>query len=298
MQNKHKALLAVLGCGVGLGIFTLSTSYSNLEAVMQEYRSTTDGSYIQKHQVVDKEIILGKAENPNQEQGAGGGSGTSIGNISEETESIIALDDASFWKLISDNRFSSYEEASAAWRANESSEKNFWNGQVTKVEVPRWVFGENNIKVSSTVTITVNKHLTKFWTDFMTDLYNLPEKYVITSAGGFAPRLKNNGSKNPGLSSHTFGTTLDINANEDGMGSYAAGYGTKGIPFASSKNLSEPTKSLVCTLDNSWFELMKTYELNWGGLWSTNSLDPMHFSIVGDGAKKREVNYTPRGTYR
>lgn len=78
MQNKHKALLAVLGCGVGLGIFTLSTSYSNLEAVMQEYRSTTDGSYIQKHQVVDKEIILGKAEDPNQEQGGSGSSVTPI----------------------------------------------------------------------------------------------------------------------------------------------------------------------------------------------------------------------------
>lgn len=231
---------------------------------------------------------------------SGGGSSSSGGsNMTAGTQEVINMDDTTFWKFISNNRFSSYQEASAAYKQNQANEKAFWTGQVTHVTVPCWKWKNGySEKTAATCTIQVNKALVPFFTDFMTDLYNLPEKYVIVSVGGFSPRLKNNGSSNPGLSAHTFGSTLDINAYVKGMGSVPVKGPETGVPFRSSAGLSEPEKSQCCTLDNSWFDLAKRYELNWGGLWSYASQDPMHFSIVGDGAKKRQVNYNPRGQYR
>lgn len=221
-------------------------------------------------------------------------------NQSEDTQKVIEMNDTDYWHLISDNRFSSYEEATAAWKANNSAEKDYWNSMVVDVTVPCWKFSGDYkngdyTKVEGTVNITVNKSMVSYFTDFMTDLYNLPEQYVIMSVGGFVPRIKNNpdGSQ-AGLSAHTFGTTLDINAWYDGMGSAGAGERLYGTPFNTSSGLDEFRASTCCTYDNSWFELAKEYNLNWGGLWSPKYLDPMHFSVVGDGSLKNEVNYTPR----
>lgn len=226
-------------------------------------------------------------------------------NKSEDTEKIIAMTEEEFWKYLTDDRFSSYAEAGAAWTSNPTAEKDYWNNSVTSVEVPCWKFKDYNnsdyTKVESTVSITVNKKLTQFWTDFMTDLYNLPEKYVIMSVGGFAPRQKNN--KTGGLSAHTFGSTIDINAWYDGMGSAGAHQGNNegmvnGTPFKTSVGLDDPRLSWCCTWDNSWFELAKEYGLNWGGMWTPDYMDPMHFSIVGDGSKKQEISYSPRNSGR
>lgn len=225
---------------------------------------------------------------------------SAVSNQSADTKKVIEMDDTTFWQLISDNRFNSYDEATAAWKASESNEKAYWNSMVVDIAVPCWKFSGDYkngdyTKVESTVNITVNKNMAAYFTDFMTDLYNLPEKYVIMSVGGFVPRIKNNpdGSQ-AGLSAHTFGTTLDINAWYDGMGSAGAGERLYGTPFNTSNGLDEFRASTCCTYDNSWFQLAKEYNLNWGGLWSPKYLDPMHFSVVGDGSLKNQVNYTPK----
>lgn len=227
------------------------------------------------------------------------------GNISTsqstDTQSILDMSESEFFSTISEGRYSSYGEASAAWRANENAERSFWESQVVDITVPVWKWTDDTKtnKVASTTTITVNKHVTSLFKDFMTDLHNLPEKYVILSVGGFSPRLKNNGSSNPGLSAHTFGTTLDINAYAArGMGSLGApeNYGDRiNKPVEHQSSLNEVEKSECCTLDSSWYELAVKYQLNWGGNWSDDYKDPMHFSVVGDGSEKGQFVTQKKG---
>lgn len=218
-------------------------------------------------------------------------------NMSKETADILAMDDAEFWYYLTDGRITSHVAAGEAYRQNASEEKAYWEDSVGMVEVPiwKWKDGTHAEKISSTMNIKVNEKMFVFFTDYFTDLYNLPEKYVIVSVGGFDIRGKNDGTGAFKLSAHSYGTTVDINAFEDGMGSVAAGDKTQGKPFNSSVGLKEPQLSQTCTYDNSWFKLAEEYQFNWGGLWSDRYTDPMHFSLIGDSGKlKGTVDYTPK----
>lgn len=221
-------------------------------------------------------------------------SGTSSGTTSSTTQStasadvqkIIDMSDAEVWKLISEGKYSSYSDANAACKANPTTEESFWSGLLVDVEVPCWKWADDSktSKKDSTTTIKVNKYLADYFKSFMTDLYNLPEKYVIVDIGGFSFRTKNNASSSGNYSGHSFGATLDINWSADGMGSVPAGI-SNGHPWKTSNGLSDPLLSECCTYDNSWHELAKKYNFDWGGNWSEGSLDPMHFSLVGDNNK-------------
>lgn len=296
-MDKKKILAAAIASTVGFGAFTMSLSYIDVDTVVSEYKNTVNGDFWQKTLTVtggNSNNTAGSNKQENKDSGVKTESGNM--NASPETKEVIAMNDEDFWNLISEGRYKSYEEASTDYNTNRTQAHSFWEGVVTSVEVPVWKWSDasKTQKVESKVSITVNKHLTSFWVDFFTDLHNLPEKYVMISIGGFSVRSKNNGSANPGMSSHSFGTTVDINPDSKGMGSRPAGIGD-GIPWADINKVPEPLKSEVCALNSDWFELAKSYNLNWGGLWTPGSQDPMHFSIVGDGAKKNEVNYNMRG---
>lgn len=219
----------------------------------------------------------------------------SLYTYSAGTSSVIAMSDAEVWRLISEGRFSSYREANGAAAKSWQTEKEFWEDLLTSIEVPIWKWADasdySQGKVSSTATITVNRYLAEYFADFMTDLYNLPEQYVITDIGGFSFRTKNNGTSSTSLSAHSFGAVLDINYSVNGMKSYAAWGTEEGIPWNTSSGLTEPELSCCCTYDNSWYKLAIEYDLDWGGSWSRGSLDPMHFSLVGDN-KKGETAHT------
>ena len=220
--------------------------------------------------------------------------GTYAFNPSATTAEIINMSEEEIWAMISEGRFNSYEQANAAAQADFNGEQQFWSGMLTTVTVPcwKWVDDKKQVKQSSTCSFQVNKHLAQYFSDFMTDLYNCQDRYVIVSAGGFAFRTKNNGTGTSALSAHSFGTVLDINPQCDGMGSYAAGYGNAGLPYRTA-NGNEVIASECCTFDNSWRALSVKYQLDWGGSWSHKSLDPMHFSLVGD-TKKDGRNYKER----
>ena len=217
-----------------------------------------------------------------------------------DVEKIINMSETEVWKLISEGKYSSYASANSDAQKNWSECKKFWKGMLVSVEVPAWKWKDNSHKkkVSSKVTITVNKHLSEYFKAYMTDLYNLPEKYVIVTIGGYDFRSKNNGTGTSALSGHSFGATLDINYWLDGMSSVPAGNPSiYGVPYNTSKGLKEPQLSTCCTFDNSWFKLAMKYKLDWGGNWSYNSLDPMHFSLVGDRNKDTRL-YKPKTSGR
>ena len=200
--------------------------------------------------------------------------------VSASVQEIINMSESQVWQLISEGKYSSYDEANKAAQANKTTEEKFWSGMLVQVEVPIWKWSDNSktSKVSSTTKIQVNKHLSEYYKSFMTDLYNAPEQYVILVVGGYNFRTKNTASgPSKNYSGHSFGATLDINWNSDGMG-------LKDTPYKES-SLSEPLKSEVCSAGSNWYNIAKKYDLDWGGNWSQKSLDPMHFSLVGDNKK-------------
>lgn len=216
---------------------------------------------------------------------------------SSETSEIIGMTDTEVWQLISGGRYRSYDEANRAAAGNYNAEKKYWMSLLVSVSVPCWKWADaddySKGKVSSTVVITVNRYLEQYFVDFMTDLYNLPEQYVITDIGGFSWRKKNNGTGTSKMSAHSFGAVLDINWTIDGMGSYAAWGTESGIPWNTIDGLSEPSLSCCCTYGSSWQALAAEYDLDWGGSWSRGSLDPMHFSLVGDNKKGQSHTLSP-----
>lgn len=200
--------------------------------------------------------------------------------VSASVQEIINMSESQVWQLISEGKYSSYDEANKAAQANKTTEEKFWSGMLVQVEVPVWKWSDSSktSKVSSTTKIQVNKHLSEYYKSFMTDLYNAPEQYVILIVGGYNFRTKNTASgPSKNYSGHSFGATLDINWNSDGMG-------LKDTPYKES-SLSEPLKSEVCSAGSNWYNIAKKYDLDWGGNWSQKSLDPMHFSLVGDNKK-------------
>lgn len=200
--------------------------------------------------------------------------------VSASVQEIINMSESQVWQLISEGKYSSYDEANKAAQANKTTEEKFWSGMLVQVEVPIWKWSDSSktSKVSSTTKIQVNKHLSEYYKSFMTDLYNAPEQYVILIVGGYNFRTKNIASgPSKNYSGHSFGATLDINWNSDGMG-------LKDTPYKES-SLSEPLKSEVCSAGSNWYNIAKKYDLDWGGNWSQKSLDPMHFSLVGDNKK-------------
>lgn len=200
--------------------------------------------------------------------------------VSTSVQEIINMSESQVWQLISEGKYSSYDEANKAAQANKTTEEKFWSGMLVQVEVPIWKWSDSSktSKVSSTTKIQVNKHLSEYYKSFMTDLYNAPEQYVILIVGGYNFRTKNTASgPSKNYSGHSFGATLDINWNSDGMG-------LKDTPYKES-SLSEPLKSEVCSAGSNWYNIAKKYDLDWGGNWSQKSLDPMHFSLVGDNKK-------------
>lgn len=227
----------------------------------------------------DAEIIVSGGTTQNGGDPATNGAGYDP-TVSASVQEIINMSESQVWQLISEGKYSSYDEANKAAQANKSTEEKFWSGMLVQVEVPiwKWTDSSKTSKVSSTTKIQVNKHLAEYFKSFMTDLYNAPEQYVILIVGGYNFRTKNTASgPSKNYSGHSFGATLDINYNTDGMG-------LKDTPYKES-SISEPLKSEVCSAGSNWYNIAKKYDLDWGGNWSQKSLDPMHFSLVGDNKK-------------
>lgn len=211
---------------------------------------------------------------------------------STSTEDILKLSEKEVYLLLSKGKISNYEDANAIFKRSRSELENIFGGSNLKtVEVPAWQWVDRNDyskgKKKGKVKMTVNKNLTEFFTDFMTELYNLPEQYVIEQ-GTFGGYVLKNKKNSPNVSGHSFGATLDINWQTDGMR-----YGQQ--PWATLDGLKEPYRSMCCTIDSDWYKLAKRYHLEWGGTWGGGGCDPMHFSLVGDNTWKNRHEPTYAG---
>ena len=269
--------------GIYEGVKPDSTSGFNkaLQFLESYTQATSDTSLAIKRGLSeeDAEIIASGGTTQNSGDPATNGANYNP-TVSASVQEIINMSESQVWQLISEGKYSSYDEANKAAQANKTTEEKFWSGMLVQVEVPIWKWSDSSktSKVSSTTKIRVNKHLSEYYKSFMTDLYNAPEQYVILIVGGYNFRTKNTASgPSKNYSGHSFGATLDINWNSDGMG-------LKDTPYKES-SLSEPLKSEVCSVGSNWYNIAKKYDLDWGGNWSQKSLDPMHFSLVGDNKK-------------
>lgn len=269
--------------GVYEGVKPDSTSGFNkaLQFLESYTQATGDTSLAIKRGLSEEDAEIIASGGTTQNSGDPTTNGTNYNpTVSASVQEIINMSESQVWQLISEGKYSSYDEANKAAQANKTTEEKFWSGMLVQVEVPIWKWSDSSktSKVSSTTKIQVNKHLSEYYKSFMTDLYNAPEQYVILIVGGYNFRTKNTASgPSKNYSGHSFGATLDINWNSDGMG-------LKDTPYKES-SLSEPLKSEVCSAGSNWYNIAKKYDLDWGGNWSQKSLDPMHFSLVGDNNK-------------
>lgn len=314
MNKFFKIMIIPLLIAVSITIVYITIDYGSSDEIVGVYEGikpdSSSGfnkalqfleSYTQATGDTSLAIKRGLSEEDAEEIASGGTTqnGGEISNganydpaVSASVQEIINMSESQVWQLISEGKYSSYDEANKAAQANKSTEEKFWSGMLVKVEVPIWKWSDSSktSKVSSTTTIQVNKHVAEYFKSFMTDLYNTPEQYVILIVGGYNFRTKNTASgPSKNYSGHSFGATLDINWNTDGMG-------LKDTPYKES-SLSEPLKSEVCSAGSNWYNIAKKYDLDWGGNWSQKSLDPMHFSLVGDNKKdtrKFEMKVTGR----
>ena len=259
-----------------------ASGFSKTLLFLQSYTQTTgDTSLAIKKGLSEEDAEIIASGGTTQNSGDPTTNGANYNpTVSASVQEIINMSESQVWQLISEGKYSSYDEANKAAQANKTTEEKFWSGMLVQVEVPIWKWSDSSktSKVSSTTKIQVNKHLSEYYKSFMTDLYNAPEQYVILIVGGYNFRTKNTASgPSKNYSGHSFGATLDINWNSDGMG-------LKDIPYKES-SLSEPLKSEVCSAGSNWYNIAKKYDLDWGGNWSQKSLDPMHFSLVGDNKK-------------
>lgn len=269
--------------GVYEGVKPDSTSGFNkaLQFLESYTQATGDTSLAIKRGLSEEDAEIIASGGTTQNSGDPATNGANYNStVSASVQEIINMSESQVWQLISEGKYSSYDEANKAAQANKTTEEKFWSGMLVQVEVPIWKWSDSSktSKVSSTTKIQVNKHLSEYYKSFMTDLYNAPEQYVILIVGGYNFRTKNTASgSSKNYSGHSFGATLDINWNSDGMG-------LKDTPYKES-SLSEPLKSEVCSVGSNWYNIAKKYDLDWGGNWSQKSLDPMHFSLVGDNKK-------------
>ena len=218
---------------------------------------------------------------------------------SADTDAIIAMSENELVSNITGGKVSSRSEIDSMYYTNKDACKNLIMGRLTSITVPVWKWADSShtSKVESKMTIDkINTFVAGFWTDYFTQLHSLPEQYVINTAGGYSFRTKNNNNSNPGLSSHAYGTTVDINANSYYMNSpanggpspqYVVNHRSWLETTGNAGHKGEPYLSETCTKDSDWFELTKKFHLNWGGMWTVGTpVDPMHFSMMGDGKRK------------
>lgn len=198
-----------------------------------------------------------------------------IGNIPTDTKSVIKLNTAQAYQLVTGNSAITSHPSSSVFPKSKADSM-----MVTiPVKIRVWTTGLETGE--SFKNITVNKNLATFWQSFFQSLYDNAPKFVIdpNTLYGYSYRTKtgNKGS----LSAHALGTAVDINPDIKGNE-----YGGHVYTEAEWNQLGESRMKYQTIYENSpMVKIAKEYSLVWGGSWNTK--DAMHFSFVGDTNKSR-----------
>lgn len=143
---------------------------------------------------------------------------------------------------------------------------------MVEVSVPVWKLKSNGEKYSSTMYLKINQALADDVVNIFTEIYNSPEQFPIKDVGGYYWRNTASGN----LSQHSYGTCIDINANEN---YYVRPDGTPIVgnywkPYEDPYSIPE---------DGIVVATFAKYGWEWGGnCWGDSySKDYMHFTYLG-----------------
>lgn len=139
------------------------------------------------------------------------------------------------------------------------------------VTVPVWKLSQDGSKYSSTMSLIVNRNLAQEVINIFTDIYNDPERFPIKDAGGYNWRNTVSGS----LSQHSYGTCIDINANENYYCYASTGEAITGSFWKPGENPYSITEN------GSVVRAFAKYGWTWGGNAWTTLRDYMHFTYLG-----------------
>lgn len=139
------------------------------------------------------------------------------------------------------------------------------------VSFPVWRLASDGSKYSSTAGITVNRNLADEVVKIFTEIYNDPEKFPIKDVGGYNWRNTFSGS----ISQHSYGTCIDINANENYYCYAATGEAITGSFWKPGENPYSITEN------GSVVRAFAKYGWTWGGNAWTSLRDYMHFTYLG-----------------
>lgn len=196
-------------------------------------------------------------------------------------DEIIAWDEATLWSNISGGKFTSKAQAQEYTKDNPEEIEKYFRDYVISIDVPVWKFADSQslTLVPGVETIKVLPVLEEYWREFFKALYEASDQYVVLSTSSWRWTTVSSSGK---YSMHCFGLAMDVNGGVEGMG---YGYNpnptdTFHLPFKSINDVpSERMKHLVCTFDNSFFNIAKSFEMQWGGVWSGKGSDGMHFQL-------------------
>ena len=138
---------------------------------------------------------------------------------------------------------------------------------LTNVTVQVWDFTDSSYttKYTKTITLTVHKNIASTVEAIFREIYNGPERFPISYAGGY---------RNAGLSEHTPGLAIDINANSnyycDPNGNALTG--SHWLPG---------TDPYSIPLDGDVARAFTKYGFTRGIYWRSGYKDYMHFSYFG-----------------
>lgn len=140
------------------------------------------------------------------------------------------------------------------------------NSMMSTITVPVWRLKGQN-KVPGTATITVNSGIASTVSQIFQEIYDGPQQFPISDAGGFAWRGES------AKSEHNWGTALDLNSNSNycvyANGTVVGDHWTPGEdPYSFSA-------------DSDVVKAFKKHGFAWGGDWPWDNRDYMHFSYFG-----------------
>lgn len=133
---------------------------------------------------------------------------------------------------------------------------------MTSVTVPIWDGSKQ-----TTMQLTVHKKLVEVWKQVFTELTNMKFPIEAGSTYCYSYRSKTSSSN---LSSHAYGSTIDINPSQNPYISSSKQVGSAYKPGVDPKSVTPAVVSIF-----------KKYGFKWGGDWK-NTKDYMHFTLTGD----------------
>lgn len=159
------------------------------------------------------------------------------------------------------------------------------------VNVWKWKYPgiQNNFeKVSSTITISVNKNIADLYKGALDDIYNHSDKPVLEYSGSYNVRSKNNYAGSVTASIHAYGAAIDFNTSDAELVNSAGellsnwNYGSRVRATKESwDKLPEcQTKYNILHEESSVVKIFESYGFEWGGNWSDKYMDGMHFQWV------------------